>query len=364
MRGKAFGLLAATAIGAPLLCLTLISETDPVCDSATIVFAGDAMMHAAQIEAARQADGSYDFTDCFTAVSPYISEADYAVVNLEAPLGGKPYAGYPCFSAPDSYADALAGAGFDLFFTANNHCLDKRDRGARRTVDALSSAGIEHLGTYRDLAQRDSILPLIKDIGGIKVAFLNYTYGTNGIAPQGSIVVDYIDREKIAEDIRSARQKGAELVCAGMHWGYEYKLLPNAEQKALANFLVDQGVDLVIGSHPHVVQPMEMRADSCGRRSLVVYSLGNFISNMKTRDTRGGALAKAWISRGPDGRAGVDSAAYRLVFTIPAQGGENFRLVNCDDCDASAWKVRCNDFRQTATSLFDKHNRGVALDRD
>lgn len=362
MRGKALGLLALTALAAPLLCLTLTSETEPCRDSATIVFAGDAMMHAAQIEAARQPDGTYDFSDCFAAISPYVAEADYAVVNLEAPLGGKPYTGYPCFSTPDSYADALSDAGFDLFLTANNHCLDRHDRGARRTVDALATAGYEHLGTYRDLSQRDSILPLIKEIGGIRVAFLNYTYGTNGINPHGNIVVDYIDRNKIADDISHARQEGAELVCVGMHWGYEYKLLPNAEQKALADFLVGQGVDLVIGSHPHVIQPMEMRTDSAGRQSLVIYSLGNLISNMKTRDTRGGALAKAWISRGPDGRARVDSAAYKLVFTIPAQGGQNFRLVNCDDCDAPAWKARCNEFARSAHSVFDTHNKNVGPD--
>lgn len=363
MRGKAFGLLIAAAVSAPLHCLTLSGEAELRSDRAAIVFAGDAMMHAAQIDAARRPDGSYDYSDCFAAIAPYVTEADYAVVNLETPLGGKPYTGYPCFSAPDAYAHALADAGFDLFLTANNHTLDKRDRGARRTIATLDSAGYAHLGTYCDAAQRDSVLPLVKDIGGIKVAFLNYTYGTNGIKPQGGIVVDYIDREKIAADISRARDKGAELVCAAMHWGYEYKLLPNAEQKALADFLVNEGVDLVIGSHPHVVQPMEMRSDSTGRNNLVVYSLGNFISNMKTCDTRGGAMAKAWISRGPDGKARVDSAAYRLVFTVPAQGGNNFRLVYADSCDASAWTLRSKEFHKSATSIFSKHNKNVSADR-
>lgn len=363
MRGKAFGLLVLAALCAPLSLLTLSGvPVQEAPDGATIVFAGDAMMHAAQIEAACRRAGTYDYSDCFEAVSPYVAEADFAVVNLETPLGGKPYTGYPCFSAPDSYAEALADAGFDLFLTANNHTLDKRDRGARRTIDELNRRGYAHLGTYHTQAQRDSVLPLMRNIGGINVAFLNYTYGTNGISPQGTIVVDYIDREKMAVDIRKARIKGAELVCVCMHWGVEYKLLPNAEQRSLANFLVEQGADMVIGGHPHVIQPMEMRADSTGRRSLVVYSLGNFISNMKTRDTRGGAMAKAWISRGPDGKARVDSARYKLVFTIPAQGADNFHLVFADSCAAPAWQGRCRDFNRSATAIFAKHNREVSAD--
>lgn len=318
------------------------------------------MMHQGQIDAARQGADVYDFGEYFLEVRDDISKADYAVVNLETPLGGKPYAGYPCFCAPDAYADAIKEAGFDMCTTANNHTLDRRDKGLKRTIDVLNSRGLDHVGTYRDRAQRDSILPLIKEINDIKIAFLSYTYGTNGITIQHDVVVDMIDRDQIRSDIKASREKGAELVCVAMHWGDEYKLLPNATQRRLADFLVGEGVDLVIGSHPHVIQPIEMRTDSAGKKQLVVYSLGNFISNMKTADTRGGLMVKAYVSRAPGGEAQVDSAAYKLVFTVPAAPGKhNFYLTNPDSCTSAQWRGHAQNFASRARDIFRKHNRGV-----
>ena len=156
-----------------LLHLLLLSFVSMLFGSekADIVFAGDAMQHKAQIDAASRGGGVYDYSDCFKALSPYISDADYAVVNLETPLGGEPYSGYPCFSAPDSYLDALTDAGFDMMLTANNHTLDKRDRGLVRTLDKLDERNVTHLGTYRNAAERDSVLPMIVDIAGFKVGF-------------------------------------------------------------------------------------------------------------------------------------------------------------------------------------------------
>ncbi len=326
---------------------------------ATIVFAGDAMMHQAQIDAARQPSGEYDFSDYFAEIAPYVQAADYAVVNLETPLGGRPYSGYPCFCSPDSYADALKDAGFDMCTTANNHTLDRHDKGLKRTVEALESRGLAHVGTYKNRAQRDSILPLLRKIGGINVGFLAYTYGTNGISVQGDAVVDYINKDKIRKDIQQCRQAGAELMCVSMHWGDEYKLLPTAYQRQLADFLVAEGVDMVIGSHPHVIQPVEMRKGADGRNQLVVYSLGNFISNMKTADTRGGMMVKAFISRDSLGKAQVDSANYRLVFTVPATGSRNFHLTNPDSCSAPAWRGHAANFARRARDIFRNHNKGV-----
>lgn len=261
-----------------LLHLLLLSFVSMLFGSekADIVFAGDAMQHKAQIDAASRGGGVYDYSDCFKALSPYISDADYAVVNLETPLGGEPYSGYPCFSAPDSYLDALTDAGFDMMLTANNHTLDKRDRGLVRTLDKLDERNVTHLGTYRNAAERDSVLPMIVDIAGFKVGFLNYTYGTNGITLSSDAVVDYIDRDKMARDIARTRSCGAELVAVCVHWGLEYQLLPSPAQRQLADFLVEQGVDMIIGGHPHVIQPMEMRRRADGSNVVVVYSLGNF----------------------------------------------------------------------------------------
>lgn len=323
----------------------------PLHRSATLLFAGDAMMHEAQISASRTPAGTHDFSGCFDRVRPLIEEADFAVVNFEASLGGKPYRGYPCFSAPDEYPQALTDAGFDFFLLANNHILDRRDRGLHRTLAVLDSLGIPHAGIYHDAAARDSLVPKIINVNDFKIGLLNYTYGTNGIAVQNKAVVDYINPSKIETDVKAARKAGAELVAVCIHWGDEYHLLPNASQKALADKLVAMGVDMVIGGHPHVIQPMEMRTTPDGRRALVVYSLGNFISNMRTTDTRGGALVSVQLERDSIGQARIASANYSLVFVEPGK----FRLTD----PAQSTDPRARAFEKNAHAIFDKHNQNV-----
>ncbi|MBD5327845.1 MAG: CapA family protein [Bacteroides sp.] len=322
--------------------------------SADLLFAGDAMMHEAQINASRTPSGTHDFAGCFEEIKPFVERAGYAVVNFEASLGGKPYRGYPCFSAPDEYPRALTGAGFDFFLLANNHILDRRDKGLHRTITQLDSLGIPHAGIYHDSAARDSLVPAIVNVNDFRVGLLNYTYGTNGIAVQGNAVVDYIDTTKIEADIRASRRAGAELVAVCIHWGDEYHLLPNATQKALANKLVSYGADMIIGGHPHVVQPMEMRTGPDGRPVLLVYSLGNLISNMKTADTRGGAMVRVRLERDSVGRARVGSAAYSLVFVEPS----TYRLKNA----ATHSDPRAKTFFKNASELFNRHNINVPSD--
>lgn len=324
---------------------------------AEMLFAGDAMMHEAQISASRTSSG-HDFTGYFDEVKDYVESADYAVVNFEASLGGKPYRGYPCFSAPDEYPQALADAGFDFFLLANNHILDRRDKGLHRTIARLDSLGIPHTGIYHDATARDSLVPAIVDVNGFKVGLLNYTYGTNGFTVQGDAVVDYINPDRIAADVDSARSRGAEIVAVCVHWGDEYRLLPNVHQKRLADQLTEMGVDMIIGGHPHVIQPMEMRTSPDGRPVLLVYSLGNFISNMKTNDTRGGAMVRVRLERDSIGTARVGSAAYSLVFTEPAGAGSNFRLVPAHASSMPKAAV----FRSNAEAIFSKHNKGVPAD--
>ena len=330
-------------------------------DQAEIVFAGDAMQHQAQLDAARCKDGTYDYSKCFEEIAPYIRTADYAVVNLETPVGGSNFTGYPCFNAPVSYARALSDAGFDLLLTANNHTLDRRDKGLHVTIDSLDNVGIQHIGTYHCSASRDSIMPFVKDISGIKVGFLNYTYGTNGIEIKGEAVVDYIDRDLISRDLAKLRDAGAEILTVAVHWGDEYHLIENSAQRSLADFLVGEGVDLIIGGHPHVIQPMEVRHNSSlDKDVLVVYSLGNFISNMKTRDTRGGAIVKVNLVRDRDGVARFKSAGYKLVFTEPpVSPDDNFKLVIADDYDGP-WKAACKAFVSAAEDIFNRHNVNVS----
>lgn len=332
---------------------------------ATLVFAGDAMQHQRQIDAALRPDKSLDYSDYFTDLKPYISGADYAVVNLETPLGGAPYSGYPTFCAHDNYLRALTDAGFDLMLSANNHILDRGWKGLERTVGVFERAGVPWVGVYRNAEQRAERVPLIRSVNGFRIAFLNYTYGTNGFKPKGGVVVDYIDRELMARDIRNARDAGAELVAVCIHWGDEYRLLPNGTQRSLADFLKRQGVDMIIGGHPHVIQPMELSINPyTNTPCLLVYSLGNFVSAMRTADTRGGAMVRAVVGRDLCGRAYVKSADYRLVMVRwPERKGENFSVKPAEYVATSREAGAQRDvFVRNAVNVFNKHNVNVPRD--
>jgi poly-gamma-glutamate synthesis protein (capsule biosynthesis protein) len=315
--------------------------------NATMLFVGDAMMHQAQIDAARQANGTYNYTECFAQIKNEVETADYAVVNLETPLGTSNFTGYPCFNAPIEYAQALKLTGFDLFLTANNHTLDRRDRGLRCTIAALDSLHVEHIGTYNNAAQRSQVLPLIRDINGFKVGFLNYTYATNGIEVRSDAIVDYINRDTIEKDVKATRDAGAEIVVVAMHWGEEYVLKPVKSQRILADFLANLGVDVIVGGHPHVVEPMEIRTNpSTGTPQVITYSLGNFISNMKTRDTRGGAMLKVMLKRDSLGVACVDSAAMSYVFTVPPTASVRNFVVYPIDSVPQQWQAAATAFKR------------------
>ena len=255
----------------------------------TLLFVGDLMQHRAQLDAARTADGRYNYTSCFSLLQPVISQADIAIGNLEVPLGGAPYSGYPAFSAPDAYLEALREAGFDLLLTANNHCLDRQGRGLARTIHQLDSLQMAHTGSFLSAAHRRQHYPLLYCCKGFRLVFLNYTYGTNGIQAAPPYVVNYIDKQQMAADIAQARAMQPDAIIACMHWGEEYRSLPNSEQRQLADWLLAQGVTHVIGSHPHVIQPVERRKAG-SKVHVVAYSLGNFISNMSEPHTDGGML--------------------------------------------------------------------------
>ncbi len=343
-----------------ILCSLLIPA-----DRAELLFAGDAMQHQRQIDAARRPDGSLDYSPYFTALEPYISSADYAVVNLETPLGGPPYSGYPMFCAHDNYVTALTDAGFDLMLSANNHILDRHDRGVLRTISTFEAMGVPWLGVYRDAAHRHEHMPFIRHINGFRIAFLNYTYGTNGIEKRSPIEIDYIDRGLMARDVEQARSQGAELIVACIHWDDEYRLLPNKAQRSLAAYLDSLGVEMIIGGHPHVIQPMELtESKHTGRPVLTVYSLGNFISAMRTTDTRGGAMVRVVLGRDTDGRAEIKSASYRMVFVEPpVNRGDNFRLLPSEsDSLHHSMHSRRDAFVRNARAIFDRHNINVPLD--
>ena len=283
---------------AVFIVVLLYSVTLSSQERITLLFVGDLMQHQAQIDAARTPDGKYDYSSCFALVKEQISHADIAIGNLEVTLGGKPYRGYPTFSAPDEYLQAIKDAGFDVLLTANNHCLDRGKKGLERTIAQIDSLSIPYAGTYRNVAERTQRYPLFIRKKGFCIAILNYTYGTNGIKVTPPNIVNYINKETILKDIHSAQAVRPDAIIACMHWGEEYQSLPNREQRELADWLLEQGVTHIIGSHPHVIQPMELREDG-NRQHAVVYSLGNFISNMSKANTDGGLIFTLQLEKHP-----------------------------------------------------------------
>jgi poly-gamma-glutamate synthesis protein (capsule biosynthesis protein) len=261
-------------------------------EKVVFVFAGDIMGHSPQYKAAYNViNNQFNYNPCFEFVKPYIQEADYAFANLEVPLAGKPYSGYPAFSSPDELLDATKNAGFDIILTANNHVADRGKQGLERTINVIRKNNLDYAGSYLSKAQRDSIYPLILNHAGFRIAVLNCTYGTNMNPVHNPNIVNMLDSAEILADINKAKGLKADFIIATMHWGIEYELHSNKYQEDFAHFLASNDVDLIIGSHPHVVQNADF-IEVNGKNVPVVYSLGNFISNQRKIHTNGGILAK------------------------------------------------------------------------
>lgn len=261
----------------------------------TLLFLGDIMQHDSQLLSAyNSTTGKYNYEPCFRHVKKYFQSADLTIGNLELTLGGKPYKGYPEFSAPDALAASLKDAGVDVLVTANNHSLDRRRKGLERTIRVLDSLNILHTGTFRDTVERMNDYPLIISKNGFNLALLNYTYGTNGIPVTKPNIVNLIDTAVIRKDLHHAQKLKPDLIIVFFHWGNEYQSQPSKQQKQLAEFCFSNGAGLVIGAHPHVLQPMEWRKD---KHQVVVYSLGNFISGQRVRYRDGAAMVRIDLTK-------------------------------------------------------------------
>lgn len=266
-------------------------------DTLSILFVGDVMQHKPQITAARnRADKSYDYVSCFKYLAEDIGSADLAIANLETTLGNSHFSGYPMFCAPKELAVGLKNSGFNLIATANNHSLDRLNKGVELTIKTLDSLKIAHFGTYTNKNEKEANHPYFTQIKGYKLAFMNYTYGTNGLTPRDPIIINYIDTVEIKRDLAKANKKGAQIKIVYIHWGEEYQTKPNQKQKKLAKWLLKNGATHVIGSHPHVLQPIDIVTDSVSKEShIIAYSLGNFISNMSKKNTDGALVLKLKI---------------------------------------------------------------------
>lgn len=295
------------------------SQQEPITFSLAAI--GDVMCHNTQYkDAYNSSTDSYDFSYVFEDIQTYIQSADISIGSLETTFAGKDrgYSNYPTFNSPEQLAYDLSEMGLDVLSTAGNHALDKGFSGLSNTLDVLDDANISHSGTYGSQEDRDSVL--IKDVKGVKVAILSYTYGTNGIPVPSDkeFCVNLIDKDLIKKDIENAKSQNADVIISCMHWGIEYQTTPNDEQEDLANFLFENGVDIILGNHPHVLQPMEKRsvtlADGTVKDCFVVYALGNFICDQNSENTRNSIILNLDITKNTDGKISIDKVDYVPIY--------------------------------------------------
>lgn len=267
-------------------------------DAATInlVATGDILMHNTVIASGLK-DGSYNYDHLYAPIKHLLTAGDYASVNLECALAGPSsgYTGYPLFNSPDAIAPALKNAGFDLVVTANNHILDRGYQGAMRTMDTLRQAGLDTTGTFKSEQERQSFL--IKDLRGIKVGYLAYSYSTNGIPVPADKphFYNFLDKEQIIKDITAFRPQ-VDLLVLILHWGIEYSPYPTASQRQMARELFENGADVILGSHPHVIQPMEVMKVN-GQDKFVIYSMGNSMGNQNGVERNSGVVLNLQFSK-------------------------------------------------------------------
>lgn len=295
---------------------------------------GDIMCHNSQYNDAYK-NGEYDFSYVFDDIKEHIETADLAIGNLETTFAGKDrgYASYPTFNTPEILAQDLKELGIDVVSTANNHSLDTGYKGIESTIDYLDEAGILHTGTYKSVEDQENIV--IKEVNSLKFAFLAYTYGTNGIpVPSGrEYCINLIDKELIKTHLDLAKNLKPDVICVNMHWGIEYQNSPNAEQEELANFLFENGADIILGSHPHVLQKMESKeillSNGELKNGFVIYSLGNFMSGQTKANTRNSIILKLdIIKEGSTGNLRFENIDYIPIYTYTYPNFKNYKVLD------------------------------------
>jgi poly-gamma-glutamate synthesis protein (capsule biosynthesis protein) len=341
----------------------------PSNDKFSLLFIGDIMGHDEQIwSAENRATHQFNYDDVFRYIKPVISEADIAIANFEVTLAGPPYTGYPQFSSPADLAVACKNAGIDYLVTANNHAADRGKKGIAGTINRLDSIGIPHTGTFLNSSCRDSLSPLMIYKNGTSIALLNYTFSTNGIIVPEPVIVNMLDKNLITADVKKARVRKADLIILFLHWGTEYDTIPSKSQTDMAKYFQSLGVDMVIGSHPHVVQKMVLtKNDNSGNNELVVYSLGNFVSNQRKPKTDGGSIVKVDLIK-KDGKYIISDAGYYLTWVYAPI--ENYRkkffILPCSEFekkpeffDKSDAYLKMKNFIGNSRKLFNEQNINV-----
>ena len=318
--------------------------------SATIGVTGDVMAHGPVLNTAIQADGTYDFSKSFQYIAPYFSSYDFMVANLEVTLGGTEagqYRGYPTFNCPDSMIDALKNAGVDMVTTATNHSYDTGHNGFIRTQQVLDEKGMLYVGTR---TSADDPKYIVQNINGVKVGMINYTYEQEGsTGPQKNLngikmteadspLINSFNYRKMdafyneaAEVISSMRKEGAEFVVFFMHWGNEYELTASKTQQKIAQALCEKGVDVIVGGHPHVVQPMQLLTSENGNQTICLYSTGNNLSNQRRHEiksspnghTEDGVIFSVEFSKYSDGTKAISNINVTPLWVSLDKNGDN-----------------------------------------
>ena len=283
-----------------------------------MIFVGDIMCHRPQIIAAR-AKEEYNFATGFQYLKPLFDSIDLVFGNLETTLPGKPpYTGYPRFRSPDALARDLKKTGFDVLLTSNNHSNDADGKGLINTINTLQKFGFYQTGTFRNSYERELYYPLIIKRNGFTITILNYTYDTNGVPSEHPTVVNITEEEQIILDINKAKTINPDIVLVVMHWGDEYKSKENKKQRALAKMMLEAGADLIVGSHPHVVQPI-LGVNDGQKSKLVSYSLGNFISNQQKKHTDGGIMLEVRFTKEHNRVAEISESKYIPIWRYISQ---------------------------------------------
>lgn len=340
----------------------VINKEEPKKDiTFTITALGDVLCHNTQYwDAYNKSTDTYDFSYVFENVKQYTSAGDVTIANLETSFADAPYSNYPTFNSPASLATALKDIGVDIITTAGNHCLDKGFKGLSETIDVLDENKIEHLGTYKTKEDQEKLF--VKDINGAKVAFIDYTYGTNGIPiPSGKeFCVNVIDKDKIKAEIEKAKNEKVDVIIACMHWGEEYHTKPVQAQKDLADFLFQNGVDIIIGNHPHVIEPFETREvkmpDGTTKQCFIAYALGNFTADQNYQNTRDSIIINLKITKKGDGTVSIDSADYipLYIYKNPYLSLKKFVIIDLNSAIEAYENGTNTSIGSTAYNLFKK----------
>ena len=330
----------------------------------SLLFIGDIMGHGPQIRSAyNYKTKTYNYDTVFYYLKDIMSEPDFTIANLEVTLAGPPYKGYPQFSSPDALAEAGKKAGIDVFVTANNHCVDRRLQGLKRTIDVLDTLHVLHTGTFKNKNARDTTNLIILQKDSIKVGILNYTYGTNGIPVPKPAVVNILDTAIIHNDIFLAQKDSLDKLIVVLHFGKEYQSYPNKFQETLVADLFKNGVDIIIGSHPHVIQKMIYLPSNDSlytKETFVAYSLGNFVSNQRKIKTDGGVMTSLVLKK-ENGKTFIDTSNYILTWVYKKQ--RTSKLSDYFILPASKYETNKSFFKSPADlvkmKLYIKNSRAL-----